>query len=62
MDIIQNLSAISEENAASAEETAASMQALNETINLVADSSVKLKDLASSLDESTKFFKLKQQQ
>lgn len=58
VDIIQNLSAISEENAASTEQTTASMQELNATINLLADSAGKLKDLAVSLSESIEFFKL----
>lgn len=58
VDIIQNLSAISEENAASTEETTASMQELNATINLVAESALRLKELAESLGDVTKFFKL----
>ena len=56
--IIENLSAISEENAAATEETTASMEELNATIGLVADSATKLKSLAISLEEDTKFFKL----
>ena len=39
VDVISNLSAISEENAASTQETTASMQELNATINLLAESS-----------------------
>ena len=56
--IIENLSAISEENAAATEETTASMEELNATIGLVANSATKLKNLAVSLEEDTKFFKL----
>lgn len=56
--IIENLSAISEENAASTEETTASMEELNATISLVASSATALKNLAVSLEEDTKFFKL----
>lgn len=56
--IIENLSAISEENAASTQETTASMEELDSTINTVADSAATLKELAVSLDENTKFFKL----
>ena len=56
--IIENLSAISEENAAATQQTTASMEELNATINLVANSATTLKDLAVSLDEDTKFFKL----
>lgn len=56
--IIHNLSAISEENATASEETTSSMQELNATINLLAKSAAELKQLASSLDESTHFFTL----
>ncbi len=58
VDIIQDLSAISEENAASSQETTASMQELNATISLLAESARGLKDLAVSLSESIEFFKL----
>lgn len=56
--IIENLSAISEENAAATQETTASMQELNATINMVANSASALKDMAVSLEDQTKFFKL----
>ena len=56
--IIENLSAISEENAAATQQTTASMEELNATISLVANSATTLKDLAVSLDEDIKFFKL----
>lgn len=58
VDIIQNLSAISEENAASTEQTTASMQELNATINLLAQSAKNLKDLAEDLQKDTEFFRL----
>ena len=58
VDIIQNLSAISEENAASTQQTTASMQELNATINLLAQSAHNLKDLAEALEKDTAFFKL----
>lgn len=58
VDIISNLSAISEENAASTEETTASMQELNATISLLADSALNLKELATALEKYTGFFKL----
>ncbi len=58
VDIVQNLSAISEENATSTEETTASMQELNATINLLAESARQLKELAVELDNNTKFFQL----
>lgn len=58
VDIIQNLSALSEENAASTEETTASMEELNATINLLADSAKGLQELAESLENDMRFFKL----
>lgn len=58
VDIIQNLSAISEENAASTQETTASMQELNATINMLAESAKGLKSLADVLNEATQFFTL----
>ncbi len=56
VDVIESLSAISEENAASTEETMASMQELNATINLLAESAGKLKSLSDELNENVKFF------
>lgn len=58
VDIIQNLSALSEENAASTEETTASMEELNATINLLADSAKGLQKLAKFLEDDMKFFRL----
>lgn len=58
VDVISNLSAISEENAASTEETTASMQELNATINILAESSKKLKDLSADLEDQVSFFKI----
>lgn len=58
VDIIQNLSALSEENAASTEETTASMEELNATINLLAQSAKGLQQLAQSLENDMKFFRL----
>jgi len=57
-DIIQNLAAVSEENAASTEQTTASMQELNATINLLAESAGELKKLSEDLDDNMKFFQL----
>lgn len=56
VDIIQNLSAISEENAAAGEETTASMQELNATINLLAQSSQELLKMAEDLNKETEYF------
>ncbi len=58
VDIIQDLSALSEENAASTEETTASMQELNATINLLSNSAKELQNLAVSLENDMRFFKL----
>ena len=58
VDVISNLSAISEENAASTEETTASMQELNATINLLAESAGQLEALARGLEENMAFFNL----
>ena len=59
VDIITNLSAVSEENAASTEETTASMQEFNATINLLAQSAKDLEQVAVKLEENVSFFKLK---
>lgn len=56
VDVISNLSAISEENAASTQETTASMQELNATINLLADAAKNLKELSGELDQDIQFF------
>ena len=56
VDVIQSLSAVSQENAASTEETTASMQELNATINLLAEAAKELKQMAESLEEEVGFF------
>ena len=58
MDVMESLSAISEENAASAEETTASMQELNATINLLAEEAMKVRDMSIKLEDKMKVFKL----
>ncbi len=55
-EIIINLSAISEENAASTEETTASMLELNKTIEHLVEAANQLKDMADSLESDLKFF------
>lgn len=57
VDVISNLSAISEENAASTQQTTASMQELNATINLLAESAGNLTGLSEALEEEIKFFR-----
>lgn len=58
VDVISNLSAISEENAAATQQTTASMQELNATINLLAESAGNLTELSDALEEEIKFFHL----
>ena len=58
VDVIQSLSAVSQENAASTEETNASMEEMNATINLLAEAASELKDMAQVLEEDVSFFKL----
>lgn len=57
VDVITNLSAISEQNAASTQETTASMQELNATINLLAASANNLTKLSEDLEEEIQFFR-----
>ena len=57
VDAMSNLSAISEENAASTEETAASMDVLSTTVSTLAQSSSELASIAEVLEDELKFFK-----
>lgn len=59
VDIIQNLSAISEENAAATQETTASVEELNAMVNILAESAKESKDLAKALEEETRYFTIK---
>ena len=56
--VIDDLSAISEENAASTQETNASMQELNATFEVINHSAAELRDLANKLNEEIEFFRL----
>ncbi len=56
--VIDDLSAISEENAASTEETNASMQELNATFEVINHSAADLRELAEKLHKEMEFFKL----
>ena len=58
VDIISNLSAISEENAASSEETTASMAELSSTIGTLADSAEELQKISAELEDEIKFFRM----
>lgn len=58
VDVIQGLSAISEENAASTQETYASMEELNSFISVLANAAEELMNLSEKLDADLHFFKL----
>ena len=58
MEVISNLSALSQENAASAQGTTASMEELNATIQLLAEAANSLRGLSDQMEEEMKFFKL----
>ena len=58
VDVIGSLSALSQENAASAQETTASMEELNATIHLLADAANNLKGMSDKMEEETRFFRL----
>ncbi len=57
-EVIVNLSAISQENAASTQETTASMAELNETMAQLAKASGNLKEMSGQLEEDLQFFQL----
>ncbi len=57
VEIISDLSAISEENAASTQETNASMQELNATFAIITESATKLQELASGMQDAISYFK-----
>lgn len=58
MDVIQNLSALSEENAAATEETTASMEELTATVHIVSQAAQQMQEIAEILNNEVKFFKL----
>ena len=55
-EVMTNLSAVSEENAASAEQTMASMEELNATIHVVSEEATKITKMSSDLEEKLKIF------
>lgn len=57
-DIITELSAISQQNAASTQETNASMEELNATFSLISGAANDLRDMAETLNEKMAFFTL----
>ena len=56
VDVIGNLSSVSQENTASTEETSASTTMAMETAKKIADEAVKLKDIAQELEDRMKQF------
>lgn len=58
VDLVQNLSAIAQENAASSEESSASVTQVSEIVSDISDNANKLKDIAVKLEESVQVFKL----
>lgn len=58
VDVISNLSAISEENAASTQQTTAAMQELNATINLLAEAANNLTDISEALEKEIEYFSM----
>ena len=57
-DTIQDLSVMTEQSAASAEETTASMQELHSTFTIMSESAGQLQDLADDLKETMSFFRV----
>ena len=58
IEIISDLSAISQENAAATQQTNASVEELNATFEVINKSATDLQDMAANLDELISFFKL----
>ncbi|MCR5432645.1 MAG: methyl-accepting chemotaxis protein [Lachnospiraceae bacterium] len=58
VDAVSSLSSISEENAASTEETSASLDQLNNNMVTIVEKAVELADIANTLKESVAFFKI----
>ncbi len=58
VDAVSSLSSISEENAASTEETSASIDQLNNNMIIIVDKAVELNNIANKLRESVSFFKI----
>lgn len=58
VEVVQNLSAIAEENAASTQETSASVTQVEEVVEKISVDAEKLKDIATNLENNMKVFKL----
>ncbi|MCR5033618.1 MAG: hypothetical protein K6A92_12255 [Lachnospiraceae bacterium] len=57
MGIISDLSAVSEENAASTQETNASMEELNATFSVITESAQELEEIAKELNDTISYFR-----
>ena len=58
VDIVQNLTAIAEENAASTEETSASVTEVTAIVGEISDKASELKNIADELDSNMQIFKI----
>ena len=58
VDIVQNLTAIAEENAASTEETSASVTEVTAIVNNISEKAAELKAIADDLDQNMQQFKI----
>lgn len=58
VDVVQNLSAIAQENAASSQETSASVTEVSNIVTDISENAAKLKDIAYELEQSMKKFRL----
>ena len=58
VDVVQNLSAIAEENAASSQETSASVAEVGNIVIDISDNAAQLKDIAQGLEQSVKKIRL----
>lgn len=58
VDVVQNLTAIAEENAASTEETSASVTDVGRIMTDISNNTEKMKDIASELEQNMEIFKL----
>ena len=59
VDLVQNLSAIAEQNAATSEETSASATEVNATIQEMAENAAYLRSIAEELERSINVFKIR---
>ena len=58
VDVVQNLTAIAEENAASTEETSASVTEVSNIVYHISDNANKMRDVANELEQNMNIFKL----